>query len=137
MLMTFLSPRKEKQRWKLYFGWLPMFPRRSVGMLEDWRWCEVQFPMSEYCIFLFFPWLVVYRHSYLKFPCSNPTIDKRFYLQKHILELFLFRKIYQWLIKIWKTMLALKVVFSWPSMFNKMSWIFEFQRRISFIFVWT
>jgi hypothetical protein len=30
-------------------------------------------------------------------------------------------------------MLALKVVFSRPRIFNKMSWNFELQRRISFV----
>jgi hypothetical protein len=32
-----------------------------------------------------FPWLTVHCHFDLKVPCSNLTIDKRFYLQKHIL----------------------------------------------------
>jgi hypothetical protein len=37
MLMKFPSPPKAKQRLKLYFGWLPMFARKPVGMVADWR----------------------------------------------------------------------------------------------------
>jgi hypothetical protein len=43
MLMTFPSPPKEKQRWKLYFGWLHVFTRTPVGMSGDWHWSEDHF----------------------------------------------------------------------------------------------
>jgi hypothetical protein len=43
-----------------------------------------------------FPLFIVHRHSDLKVPCSNLSVDERFYLQKkHTLGSFLFRKVYQ------------------------------------------
>jgi hypothetical protein len=40
MLMTCLNPPKAKQRRKLYFSWLLMFPGRPVGIVADWCWCK-------------------------------------------------------------------------------------------------
>jgi hypothetical protein len=46
-----------------------------------------------YFIFLSF---VVHWHFDVKFPCSNLTVDKQFYLQKtHTLQAVLFLKVYQ------------------------------------------
>jgi hypothetical protein len=40
MLMTCPSPPKVKQRWKLYFSWLPMLSGRPVSIVGDLRWCK-------------------------------------------------------------------------------------------------
>jgi hypothetical protein len=62
---------------------------------SNWKWilkfadCDARKIMSnsarEAGIYFISPWLIVHRHSDLKVPCSNLTIGKRFYLQKHIL----------------------------------------------------
>jgi hypothetical protein len=56
MLITFPSPPKVKQRWKLYTsGYFPMFPR----ILGYWRWCEDHvYKFDSRClntVFFYFP----------------------------------------------------------------------------------
>jgi hypothetical protein len=61
MLMTCPSPPKVKQRWKLYFGCLPMFTGRPVGIVGDWRWCEDYVCKFEsHCVNVFFNACVVF-----------------------------------------------------------------------------
>jgi hypothetical protein len=61
MLMTCPSPPKAKQRWKLYFGWLPMFAGRPVGIVGDWCWCKGHVCKFEsHCLNIFFNACVVF-----------------------------------------------------------------------------
>jgi hypothetical protein len=90
MLITFPKPPEAKQRWKLYFSWLPMFPRRPVGMIGDWRWCEDHVcKLESHCLNPFFNVCVVFAqiglfikivhllyyltHSVSKLPCETHT----------------------------------------------------------------
>lgn len=47
MFLIFLSPVKAKQRRKLSFGWLLMFPSRPISIVGNWRWSEDNFRKVE------------------------------------------------------------------------------------------
>jgi hypothetical protein len=136
--MTFPSPPKVKKRWQLYFSWLPVLSRRLVGMVGDWDWCKDHVcKFDSRClntVFFFIYFSVTYCSPPFWFKGSVFESDHRkriLFARTHSLELFLFRGVHQWLIKIcFFSMLFLKEVLSRPSIFNKMSWNFELQPRI-------
>jgi hypothetical protein len=84
MLMTCPSPPKAKRRWKLYFGWLPMFPVRPVGIVGDWCWCEYHVcKFKSHCINFFFNACVVFAKIFI----LNKIMHLLYYLSVYVSKL--------------------------------------------------
>jgi hypothetical protein len=61
LLKTFSSPPNAKQRWKLYFSWLHIFPYGPVSMERDWHWWKGNICKFEsQCLNMFFNDCVVF-----------------------------------------------------------------------------